>query len=113
MRGNITPRSSWISCNFALWFRGIMLTRRLGWRLGQLAWGLFAGSFVAGACGNKDDNPPVLTGSGEVGTGGRGQTFGAGGRGSGGKGGEAGAMPGGNAGAGMSGTDAEGGTGDM
>jgi hypothetical protein len=39
-----------------------MLTRRLGVRLGQLAWTLFAASLVAGACSKADDAPPTTTG---------------------------------------------------
>jgi len=59
--------------------------------LGQLAWSLFAASFVAGACGNKDDAPPTTTGgTGIPGAGGK-SFFGGGGKaGKGGTSGEAG-----------------------
>lgn len=66
-----------------------MLTKRLGWRLGQLAWGLFAASFVAGACGNKDSGAPPRDPATGSGTGGKSQ-YGVGGTGSG-SGGKAGA----------------------
>ncbi len=73
-----------------------MLTRRLGLRLGQLAWAFFAASFLAGACSKGDDSPPTTTGgTGLPGTGGKsffgnGGTSGNGGSGPAGEGGMAG-----------------------
>lgn len=89
-----------------------MLTRRFGLRLGELVWGLFAATLVAGACGNKDDSRPFQNATGDVGTGGK-VVFGSGGRGSGGTGGHAGSSVGGNAGVGDTGEGGEAGEGPV
>ncbi len=41
-----------------------MLTRRLGMRLGQLAWGLALGGLVAGGCKSEDEDPSTGSGTG-------------------------------------------------
>ncbi|HTQ05363.1 MAG TPA: hypothetical protein VMI54_15980 [Polyangiaceae bacterium] len=84
----------------------------MGSRLGQLAWGLGAATFVAGACGNKDDNPVLPSSSGDFAAGGKSPAFGGAGRGGrAGSGGEAGGMAAGSAGVGVAGGGEEAGAG--